>query len=89
MKRLIKLKGFQALVLRCIYSLIASKSPLLKDLYNEVIEEITTRISYGRILNVGTGPGYLPLEIAKRTPSLEITGIDISLATVKLANSQR
>jgi len=25
MKRLIKLKGFQALVLRCIYSLIASK----------------------------------------------------------------
>ncbi len=69
-----------------IYSLIARKSPLLRDLYKEVAEEVYSRISSGRILDVGTGPGYLPLEIAKKSQSLEITGIDISPTMVKIAS---
>jgi len=46
---------------------------------------VFSRISSGRILDVRTGPGYLPLEIAKRSQNLEIIGIDISFAMVKIA----
>lgn len=40
----------------------------------------------GKIIDVGTGPGYLPFEIAKRSQSLEIIGIDISSKMVEIAN---
>jgi ubiquinone/menaquinone biosynthesis C-methylase UbiE len=70
-----------------IYSFIAIKSPPLRDLCKEAAEEITATMASGRVLDVGTGPGYLPLEIAKRAPSLDITGIDLSPAMVKIAGT--
>jgi len=70
-----------------VYSFIARKSPPLRDLYREVADEVTSTIASGRILDVGTGPGYLPLEIAKRAPSLVITGVDLSPAMVKIAST--
>lgn len=68
-----------------VYSLIARKSPPLRDLCLEVAEEVTSRLNSGRILDVGTGPAYLPVEIAKRAPNLEIVGIDLSPAMVAIA----
>ena len=68
-----------------VYSLIARKSPPLRDLCIEVAEEVTAKLIAGRILDVGTGPGYLPVEIAKRAPNLEIVGIDLSPAMVAIA----
>jgi ubiquinone/menaquinone biosynthesis C-methylase UbiE len=83
-KKIFKIEGIPNPGAR-IYSLIAAQSPLLKDFYREVAEEVCSRISSGRMLDVGTGPGYLPFEIAKRSQSLEIAGIDISPAMVKIA----
>ncbi|MDI6811467.1 MAG: class I SAM-dependent methyltransferase [archaeon] len=68
-----------------VYSLIARKSPPLRDLCIEVAEEVTSKIIAGRILDVGTGPAYLPVGIAKRAPNLEIVGIDLSPAMVAIA----
>jgi ubiquinone/menaquinone biosynthesis C-methylase UbiE len=85
LSKFLKIEGIPALGAK-LYSLIAGKSPILKDLYKEVAEEVSLRISSGRILDVGTGPGYLPLEIAGRSRGLEITGIDVSPAMVRLAN---
>lgn len=68
-----------------VYSLLITKSPLTRDFYREVAEEVAAKVSSGRVLDVGTGPGYLPIEIAKRSDSLEITGIDISPAMVRIA----
>lgn len=68
-----------------VYSWLARKSPLLRDLCKEVAEEVTSTIASGRILDAGTGPGYLPVEIVKRAPGLEIIGIDISPAMVEIA----
>ena len=70
-----------------VYSFIARKSQPLSDLYKEVADEVTSTIASGRILDVGTGPGYLPFEIAKRAPSLTITGIDLSSAMVRIARA--
>jgi len=54
-------------------------------LYEMMAEEIVSKTNSGRILDVGTGPGTLPIEIAKRAPDMEVIGIDISKTMVKIA----
>lgn len=68
-----------------LYSLAAKKSHFLKDLYKKISEEISSRLSSGKILDAGTGPGDLLFEIARRARNLEIIGIDISPDMVKIA----
>jgi ubiquinone/menaquinone biosynthesis C-methylase UbiE len=43
----------------------------------------------GVLLDIGTGPGILPIEIAKRYPSARIVGIDLSEKMVAIANSNK
>jgi ubiquinone/menaquinone biosynthesis C-methylase UbiE len=69
------------------YSLIAKKSPCIRDIHTTIAQEVCSEISSGAILDVGTGPGYLPLEIAKRNINLEIIGIDLSSGMVKIATA--
>lgn len=84
MRKILKIEGIPNPGAK-IYSFIARKSPFFRDLYQEVAEEVCTKISSGRILDVGTGPGYLPLKIARKSQSVEIIGLDISPAMVKIA----
>jgi len=70
-----------------VYSFIAQKSPCIKDIYKEVADEICSKLSSGRILDIGTGPGYLPIEIARRSSAFEIVGIDLSPRMVEIANN--
>jgi ubiquinone/menaquinone biosynthesis C-methylase UbiE len=46
--------------------------------YSHVADEITSLIRQGSMLDLGTGPGYLPIEIVKRAPEICITGVDLS-----------
>jgi ubiquinone/menaquinone biosynthesis C-methylase UbiE len=68
-----------------IYAVIARKGPQLRDLHNAVAEEAIATLTAGRILDVGTGPGYLPVALAQRAPQLAIDGIDLSPAMVTIA----
>jgi ubiquinone/menaquinone biosynthesis C-methylase UbiE len=68
------------------YDLIARKNPVIRDIHRDVAEEVSAQISSGRLLDIGTGPGYVPFEIAKRAPGLEIVGIDLSGGMVKAAD---
>jgi ubiquinone/menaquinone biosynthesis C-methylase UbiE len=68
------------------YSLIARKSPCIRDIHTEVAREVAAEISSGRLLDIGTGPGYVPFEIAKRAPGLEIIGIDLSSGMIEIAD---
>lgn len=40
----------------------------------------------GRVLDIGTGSGLIPIKIFKKNPNLEIYGIDISPEMIKKAN---
>lgn len=67
------------------YGWIAKKHSYLRDFYKQVAIQISGQIKSGKILDVGTGPGYLPIEIAKAIPRTEVLGIDISGDMVKQA----
>lgn len=55
--------------------------------YREVATRVTAHTSQGLVLDVGTGPGYLPIEIAKRAPCIRVVGIDSSKALVRIAQT--
>lgn len=84
MKNILKIEGIPNIAAQ-IYSAIVQFSPLFKDLYNDVAEEVCAKISSGNILDIGTGPGYLPLKILNKNSDLKILGVDISPTMVKIA----
>lgn len=55
--------------------------------YQVVAKEVVANIDCGNILDIGTGPGYLPIEIAKMAPNIRIEGIDLSRRLIKIAHS--
>jgi ubiquinone/menaquinone biosynthesis C-methylase UbiE len=67
----------------CLYDQIARSA--VDTYYKEVAELVTSQTSRGLVLDIGTGPGYLPIEIAKRAPEVTVVGIDWSKALVRIA----
>jgi ubiquinone/menaquinone biosynthesis C-methylase UbiE len=67
------------------YAFIARKSGLMREIRSRVADEVVAKVASGKILDVGTGPGYLPFEIARKAPALEVVGIDLSAGMVELA----
>ncbi len=53
--------------------------------YAPIASEVAASLGEGRILDLGTGPGYLPIEIAKRSPRITVDGIDLSQRLIKMA----
>lgn len=53
--------------------------------YAPLAEEIISHLREGLILDLGTGPGYLPIAIARRNPSVRIIGIDLSGRLIRTA----
>jgi ubiquinone/menaquinone biosynthesis C-methylase UbiE len=64
---------------------------VVESYYIAVAQEVTSFLKQGVILDLGTGPGYLPIEIVKRSPSIRVDGIDLSSRLIKMAqaNAQR
>jgi len=53
--------------------------------FYEIEAMLQTGITSGDILEVGSGPGLVGLEIAKKLPGSQLTGFDISQAMIKIA----
>lgn len=60
---------------------------VIESYYSQVAEEIVTSFEAGTLLDLGTGPGYLPIEIVKRSSSVRCDGIDLSRRLIKLARA--
>jgi ubiquinone/menaquinone biosynthesis C-methylase UbiE len=60
---------------------------LFRDINDTVANETLDRVAYGTVLDVGTGPGYLPVCIATKNSSLEVVGLDISRDMTKIARA--
>ena len=68
-----------------LYDKVARRA--IAGYYHEVAREIVVEMDCGTILDVGTGPGYLPIEIAKMAPNIEIDAIDLSKRMIKIARN--
>lgn len=66
-----------------LYDQIAHRA--IETYYKEVAECVTAYTSQGSVLDVGTGPGYLPIEIVKKARHVTVVGIDASAALVRIA----
>jgi ubiquinone/menaquinone biosynthesis C-methylase UbiE len=53
--------------------------------YRPLAAEIVSSTAQGTILDLGTGPGYLPIEIARRSPAIQVVGIDLSRKLIHMA----
>ncbi len=67
-----------------IYDVVARR--LLRGVYRRLAEDIAkTAPDGGAVLDIGTGPGVLLMEIARRRPDLRLTGLDLSADMVVAA----
>ena len=60
---------------------------VMETYYDPVAEEVVSTLREGTILDLGTGPGYLPIEIAKKSPSIKIDGIDLGRKLIAMARA--
>lgn len=51
---------------------------LLNRPFVEMVSEAAGEMAGARVLDVGTGPGWIPIELAQRHPAWEIHGLDAS-----------
>ena len=84
MKRWIKIERIPG-VLASAYE--KATRQVIDSYYRHVAEEIVAHLTNGRILDLGTGPGYLPIEIAKRSETVRIIGIDLSRKLLNMARA--
>lgn len=62
------------------------QSRATKMQYREIAQDLVSRLKSGRLLDVGTGPGYLLREIYKFNPEIELYGLDISNSMIEQAS---
>jgi ubiquinone/menaquinone biosynthesis C-methylase UbiE len=60
---------------------------VIESYYRPVAAEIVANLNEGTILDLGTGPGYLPVEIAKKSPTIKVIGVDLSRKLIEMARS--
>lgn len=63
----------------------ATVAIVLRKPERKIASDLVTKIGKGTILDLGSGTGYLSIEIARKAPSLRVYGIDLSRRMVKIA----
>jgi len=58
---------------------------ILRKPERKIAEDIIGKMRSGIIVDLGSGTGYLSIEIAKGAPSLQVYGIDLSRQMIKIA----
>lgn len=67
-----------------IYNFLSTKA-IFQRHYELLAKDILSYCSQGKVLDIGTGPGWLLMAINKLCPSLKLTGLDVSSSMVKYA----
>jgi ubiquinone/menaquinone biosynthesis C-methylase UbiE len=63
----------------------ATVAIVLRKPETKIANDIVAKMGKGTILDLGSGPGHLSIEIARRSPGLQVYGIDLSRQMGKIA----
>lgn len=63
----------------------ATVAKVLRKPETKIANDVAAKIAQGVILDLGSGTGYLAIEIARMVPGLQVYGIDLSRQMVKIA----
>jgi ubiquinone/menaquinone biosynthesis C-methylase UbiE len=63
----------------------ATVAIVLRKPETKIANDIVEKMGNGTILDLGSGTGYLAIEIARKSPGLQVYGIDLSRQMVKIA----
>jgi SAM-dependent methyltransferase len=78
----VRLPGFGAR----LYDRFLSVEPIQSRI-PEIAHDLVSRTESGKLLDAGTGPGRLLMEINRLNPGLELFGLDISASMIKVARN--
>ena len=65
----------------------ATVAKVLRKPEAKIANDVVAKIGKGTVLDLGSGTGYLAIEIAGKAPGLQVCGIDLSRRMVKIARS--
>lgn len=75
-------------ILTRLYHLI-TRVPLVRTIHQRFVADVLTLgVAQGRGLDLGTGSGYVAIEIARRRPGLRMVGLDLAAHMVEQASQQ-
>jgi ubiquinone/menaquinone biosynthesis C-methylase UbiE len=67
------------------YAKFAKNTGKMREEYRRSAENIASIVQKGKLLEIGPGPGYVCIEIAKLLPEMEVIGLDISDTMIEIA----
>jgi ubiquinone/menaquinone biosynthesis C-methylase UbiE len=57
----------------------------MRDEYRRLAAKTASVIQAGRVLEIGPGPGFIAIEIAKLLPEVQVVGLDLSETMIDIA----
>ena len=68
-----------------IYAEWADSSEATREVYARLAARVAAEVEIGEILDVGSGPGHLAIELARLLPETKIVGLDVSASMIEIA----
>jgi ubiquinone/menaquinone biosynthesis C-methylase UbiE len=84
MKQLVSPQGIEG-YFAVKYAEFARDTPAMRDEYRRLATKTEEAIRAGRVLEVGPGPGFIAIEIAKLLPEVQVVGLDLSETMIDIA----
>lgn len=63
----------------------AENAQVARDVYRRLAAQAATEVRTGKVLDIGSGPGHVSIELAKLLPSVEIVGLELSDGMIEMA----
>ena len=67
------------------YAEFARNTPAMRKEYRRLAAQTAAAISYGEVLEIGPGPGFIAIEIGLLLPDVRVVGLDLSQTMIAIA----
>ncbi len=69
------------------YAEFARDTPAMRDEYRRLAARTAAAVQAGQVLEIGPGPGFIAIEIARLLPGVQVVGLDLSETMIDIATA--